>query len=166
MHVAGTTRRRRHFLLGVLFGAVLALLGMAVAEIGFSKREEPLYLRIADDNFDEMFDPQFKPETGPTSARLIRSCGIGAFTTDNMIPDHTGSSFVRIDTTPRARLNCLIGEARAHSMSLAITRGLDTTEINCLPGWPTRFQPFDPVEYEACRGKNPEPLFEEAHPAR
>lgn len=164
MSDAGPAHGRRHLLWGVLLGAVLALLGMAVAEIRFSSREEPLYLRIADDNFDEISGAQIRAEDGPTSVRLIRSCGIDAFTVDSMIPDHVGSSFVRIDTTPEARLNCLIGEARTHSMSLAITRGQNTTEINCLPGWPTRFRHFDPTDYEACRGKNPEPVFEEAHP--
>ncbi|WP_143043502.1 hypothetical protein [Sphingopyxis sp. YR583] len=154
---------RRSFLWGTALGAALALVGAAIASVWFKDRPEPLYLRIADDNFDEIFAHSSKDEDGPTSVRLIRSCGIDAFTTDSTIPDHAGSSFVRIDTTPPANLNCLIGEARSHSMSLALARGLDTTTITCLPGWPTRFRNDPPVEYEACRGKNPQPIFEEQH---
>ena len=156
---------RRSFLPGVALGAALALSSVAIVSIWGSARTEPLYLRIADDNFGETLAPGSKNEHGPTSVRLIRSCGINAFTTDLTIPDHAGSSFVRIDTTPPANLNCLIGEARAHSMSLALARGADTTTIACLPGWPTRFRNDPPVEYEACRGKNPRPIFEEQHGA-
>lgn len=154
---------RRSFLVGVTLGAALALGGVAIARFWMSDRPEPLYLRIADDNFGETLAPGSKDEHGPTSVRLIRSCGIDAFTTDSMNPDHAGSSFVRIDTTPPANLNCLIGEARAHSMSLALARGVDTTTIACLPGWPTRFRNDPPSEYELCRGKNPQPIFEEQH---
>lgn len=154
---------RRSFLVGVALGAALALGGVATARFWMSDRPEPIYLRIADDNFGETLAPGSKDEHGPTSVRLILSCGIDAFKTDLMIPDHTGSSFVRIDTTPPANLNCLIGEARAHSMSLALVRGVDRTTIACLPGWPTRFRNDPPVEYEACRGKNPQPIFEEKH---
>lgn len=155
---------RRSFLWGMLLGAALALAGAAIASVWVRDRPAPLYLRIADDNYHETIDnPEFDAKDGLTSTRLIRSCGIKAFTIDSMIPDHTGSSFVRIDTTPMANLNCLIGEARVHSMSLAITRGLDTTEMVCLPGWPTRFRDDPPVEYQACGGRNPEPIFREPH---
>lgn len=155
---------RRSFLGGIALGAVLALGSVMVAGIWLKDQPEPLYLRIADDNFHETFDaenPEFKPEHGPTSVRLIRGCKIAAFTTDNMGLDHTGSSFVRIDSTPKANLNCLIGEARSHSMSLAITRGLDTTAIECFPGWPTRFRDDPPAE--SCPAGNPAPIFREPH---
>ena len=155
---------QRSFLWGLALGATLALGGVAVARVWIKDRPEPLYLRIADDNFHETFDtenPEFQPEDGPTSMRLIRGCKIATFMIDTRGLDHTGSSFVRIDSTPKAKLNCLIGEARAHSMSLAITRGLDTTEIVCVPGWPTRFRDDPPAE--PCPRGNPDPIFRERH---
>ena len=153
---------RRSFLWGTALGAALALAGAAIASVWIKDRPEPLYLRISDDNYHETFEnPEFEAKDGLTSARLIRSCGIKAFTIDSMQVDHTGSSFVRIDSTPAAKLNCLIGEARARSMSLAITRGMDTNEIMCLPGWPTRFRNDPPAE--SCPGGNPDPIFREPH---
>jgi len=153
---------RRSLLWGMILGAALALAGAAFASIWLRDRPVPLYLRISDDNYHETFEnPEFEAKDGLTSARLIRSCGIKAFTIDSMQLDHTGSSFIRIDSTPVANLNCLIGEARAHSMSLAITRGMDTGEMMCLPGWPTRFRDDPPAE--SCPDGNPEPIFREPH---
>ena len=153
---------RRSFLVGIALGAALVLSSVTIANLWIGDRTEPLYLRIADDNFDETLAPDFKDEDGPTSPRLVRSCGIDAFTTDLSVPDHGGSSFVRIDMTTTANLNCLIGEARAHRMSLAITRGQDMIEIECLPGWPTRFK--DDLPTEACPNGNIQPIFREPHP--
>src|SRR5690606_39906727 len=131
---------RRSFLAGMLLGSALALASALGAQAWSASREEPLYLRIADDDYDDLSLSDRKAEDGPTSARLIRACGVEKFSLDLAIPDHAGSAFVEIDSTPRPRLNCLIGEARIHGLSLAVVRGLDTAAFECLPGWPSRFR--------------------------
>ncbi|KQZ64838.1 hypothetical protein EEB18_016390 [Sphingopyxis sp. OPL5] len=145
-------------LVGIAIGAMLALAGVAVAAVWIAPRTEPTYLRIADDDIDHLLSSDHEPEDGPTSARLIRHCGIDAFTLDLAIPDHAGSAFVNLEKTPRARLNCLIGEARIHGLSLAIVDGEDTASFECLPGWPSRFQRFDPADYGFCPKGEPNPV--------
>ena len=149
---------RRSLLVGVAGGAALALGSVAAASIWLKEEPQALYLRIADDNFDYMLAPGHEPEDGPTSARLIRHCGIDAFTLDLASPDHAGSAFVNLEKTPRARLNCLIGEARIHGLSLAIVDGEDTASFECLPGWPSRFQRFNPADYGFCPNGEPNPV--------
>lgn len=94
------------------------------------------------------------------SAKLIKNCKIEKFVTDSSQPDYAGSSFVKIDGMPKANLNCLIGEARINSMSIAIVDGIDTTPTDCIGGWPTRFLREEAGGFELCRGhKNPNPVF-------
>ena len=139
-------------------GATLALASVAIATIWIRPDTDPVYLRIADDNFDLILSAGHDPEDGPTSARLIRHCGIETFNLDLAIPDHGGSAFVNLESTPRAKLNCLIGEARIHGLSLAIVDGEDTAAFECLPGWPSRFQRFDPADYGFCPKGEPNPV--------
>ncbi|MBL9071614.1 MAG: hypothetical protein JNM03_16655 [Sphingopyxis sp.] len=150
---------RRSFLWGAALGAALALGSAALATLWVRDRAQPVYLRIADDNFDEMLAADFKAEEGPTSARLIRRCGIGEFTLDLAIPDHGGSAFVKLEGTPRSKLNCLIGEARIHGLSLAIVDGENRENFECLPGWPSRFRRFDAADYGFCPDGKPNPVF-------
>lgn len=93
------------------------------------------------------------------SARLIRYCGIDRFTTINALPDYVGSSLVPLESTPEGKINCLIGEARIHALSLAIAAGPDTANFECLPGWPSRFQPFNAADYELCRDHKPDATY-------
>ena len=139
-------------------GATLALAGVAIATIWIRPDADPVYLRIADDNFDYLLGPDHGPGDGPMSARLIRHCGIETFTLDLAVPDRGGSAFVNLENTPRAKLNCLIGEARIHGLSLAIVDGEDTAAFECLPGWPSRFQRFDPADYGSCPKGEPNPV--------
>lgn len=150
---------RRAFLWGLALGAALVLGSTAIANAWMNGRPEPLYLRIADDNYDHLLGPDHKAEDGPTSARLIRRCGINKFTIDLPIVDHSGSAFVDLESTPRPKLNCLIGEARIHSLSLAIVDGENMTNFECLPGWPSRFQRFNPGDYQFCQNGRPNPVF-------
>lgn len=130
-----------------------------VAASWLSGEEPAQYLRIVDDNYDYILGPTYKPEGGPLSAKIIRDCKIDQFVTDSSQPDYAGSSFVKIDGMPKANLNCLIGEARLNSMSIAITDDIDTTPTDCIGGWPTRFQKKEAGNFELCRGKNPNPIF-------
>ncbi len=66
---------RRPFLFGALLGIVLTLSSVAIASVWVETKAVPLYLRIADDNFDHILGPEYKAEEGPVSARLIRHCG-------------------------------------------------------------------------------------------
>ena len=140
-------------------GAALALASVAIASIWIEPDVQPVYLRIADDNFDYLLGPDYEPEGGPTSAKLIRHCGIDNFTLDLPIPDHAGSAFVNLQTTPRAKLNCLIGEARIHGLSLAIVDGENKEHFECLSGWPSRFQRYDPGDYGFCPKGRPDAIF-------
>lgn len=154
-----TVKRRRPFLVGMLAGASLAIASAGVATL-LSEKPATQYLRVIDDNFDYILGPSHASEDGPLSPRLIRNCKIEQFVTDSAQPDYTGSSFVKIDGMPKANLNCLIGEARANSLSLAIVDGIDTTPADCIDGWPTRFQKEASGGFELCRGqKNPNPIF-------
>ncbi|MBJ7499378.1 MAG: hypothetical protein JHC57_06470 [Sphingopyxis sp.] len=146
-------------LLGALIGVVMALSSVAVATMWFGKEPERLYLRIADDNFDHILGPDYKAEDGPVSVKLIRHCGIDEFTTISALPDYAGSSLVPLDSTSEGEINCLIGEARIHALSLAIAAGPDEANFECLPGWPSRFQPFNASDYELCRGHKPDAIF-------
>ena len=101
-------------------GAALVLASAAIASMWLKEEPEVLYLRIAEDNFDYMLAPNHRDEDGPISLQLVQRCGIKAFTLDSAIPDRTGSAFVEVETTPRANLNCVIGEARLQGLSLAI----------------------------------------------
>ncbi|WOF42082.1 hypothetical protein KNJ79_12740 [Sphingopyxis indica] len=152
------TSSRRTFLVGTLIGAIFAISSMAMAS-WMSDDEPNQYLRIIDDNYDYILGPNHKPEDGPLSTKIIRNCKIEAFVTDTSQLDYAGSSFVKIDGMPKANLNCLIGEARINSMSIAITDGIDTTPTDCIGGWPTRFQKQEAGNFELCRGKNPNPIF-------
>lgn len=150
---------RRSFLMGMSVGAALTL-ASAAAAAWLSKEDASQYLRIVDDNFEYTLGPNYKPEDGPTSAKLIRDCKIEQFVTDTSQLDYAGSSFVKIDGMPKANLNCVIGEARINSMSIAIVDGIDTTPTDCIGGWPTRFQDEEAGNFELCRGgKNPNPIF-------
>lgn len=154
-----TVMNRRPFLMGMLAGAAFAIASAGAATL-LSEKQATQYLRVIDDNFDYILGPNHQPEDGPLSPRLIRNCKIEQFVTDSAQPDYTGSSFVKIDGMPKANLNCLIGEARANSLSIAIVDGIDTTPTDCIGGWPTRFQKEASVGFELCRGqKNPEPIF-------
>jgi len=149
----------RPFLIGMSAGTILAL-ASAFAVASLSKKDASQYLRIVDDNFEHILGPNYKPEDGPTSAKLIRNCKIEQFVTDTSQLDYAGSSFVKIDGTPKANLNCVIGQARINSMSIAIVDGIDTTPTDCISGWPTRFQDEEAGNFELCReGKNPNPIF-------
>ncbi len=141
---------RRTLLIGVAIGAALGLAGAAIASIWFDEKPKPLHLRIVDDNFDYILAPKHRDEDGPISPRLARHCGIDQFTVDLAVPDHAGSTFVDLEKTPRAKINCLIGEARIHGLSLAIVDGDDRSNFECLPGWPSRFQRFDRADYGFC----------------
>lgn len=145
----------RSFLWGLALGATLVLGTTAIASVWMKDRPDPLYLRIADDNYDYLLGPDHKAEDGPTSARLIRRCGINKFTIDLPMLDHSGSAFVDLESTPRPKLNCLIGEARIHSLSLAIMDGENVASFECLPGWPSRFRRFDPGDYQFCPDGRP-----------
>ena len=149
----------RSVLGGVAPGATLAIGGVLIADIWLKDQPKPLYLRIADDNFDHILGPDYRAEDGPMSARLIRHCGIDRFTTISALPDYAGSSLVPLASTPEAKINCLIGEARIHALSLAVAPGPDTANFECLPGWPSRFQPFNAADYELCRGHKPDATF-------
>ena len=150
---------RRPFLIGVLAGAALGIASIASAA-WLTKGEAPQYLRVIDDNYDHIMGPSYEPKGGPMSAKLIRDCKIEQFVTDTSQPDYSGSTFVKIDGTPKANLNCLIGEARINSMSIAIVNGIDTTPTDCIGGWPTRFKDEEAGNFELCRGgKNPNPIF-------
>ncbi|MCW0199612.1 hypothetical protein [Sphingopyxis sp.] len=150
---------RRPFLIGMLAGAALALASAATAA-WLSKEDAPQYLRIVDDNYEHILGPNYKLEDGPTSAKIIRDCKVQQFVTDTSLPDYAGSSFVKIDGIPKANLNCIIGEARINSMSIAIVDGIDLTPTDCIGGWPTRFQDEEAGNFELCRGgKNPDPIF-------
>lgn len=116
---------RRSFLIGMLTGAALAVAGAGTATL-VSKKQSSQYLRVMDDNFDHTLAPNYRADDGPLSPRLIRNCKIERFVTDSALPDHTGSSFVKIDGTAKAKLNCLIGQARANSLSIALVDGIDT----------------------------------------
>ncbi|WP_432767704.1 MAG: hypothetical protein HEQ22_09670 [Sphingopyxis sp.] len=154
-----TVKNRRLFLVGMSAGAALAIAGAGAATL-FSEKQATQYLRVIDDNFDYALGPNHASEDGPLSPRLIRNCKIEQFVTDSAQPDYTGSSFVKIDGMPKANLNCLIGEARANSLSLAIVDGIDTTPADCIDGWPTRFQKAASGGFELCRGHtNPNPIF-------
>lgn len=154
-----TIMKRRTFLLGMLAGAALGIASAGAATL-FSEKPAIQYLRVIDDNFDYILGPNHAPEDGPLSPRLIRNCKIEQFVTDSAQPDYSGSSFVKIDGMPKANLNCLIGEARANSLSFAIVDGIDTTPTDCIDGWPTRFQTESSGGFELCRGqKNPNPIF-------
>ncbi|HET6525211.1 hypothetical protein [Sphingopyxis sp.] len=151
--------KRRPFLIGMLSGVALAIASVGGATL-LSKKQAPQYLRVIDDNPHSIQGPNNEQEFGPLSARLIRNCKIERFVTDSPQPDYTGSSFVKIDGMPKAYLNCLIGEARTNSLSIAIVDGIDTTPAECIGGWPTRFQKESPGGFELCRGqKNPNPIF-------
>jgi len=150
---------RRSLLTGMLLGSALTLASALGAQAWSASREEPLYLRIADDDHDDLAQTDRKAEDSPTSARLIRACGIDKFSLDLAIPDHEGSAFVEIDSTPRPRLNCLIGEARIHGLSLAVVRGLDTAAFECLPGWPSRFRKLDAADYQFCPHGRPNEII-------
>lgn len=147
---------RRTLLMGMACGAALALASVAAARIWLKEEPRALHLRIADDNFDYVLAPGYRDDTGPISAQLVRRCGINAFTLDSAIPDRTGSTFVEIGTTPRAKLNCLIGEARLQGLSMAIVDGMDMTSFECLPGRPSRFQKAD-GNFGACPEREPDP---------
>ena len=156
---------RRPFLFGMLTGVALAIASTAIAA-WLSEDEVPQYLRVVDDNYGFILGPNYRPEDGPTSAKIIKDCKIEQFVTDTSQPDYAGSSFVKIDGMPKANLNCLIGEARLNSMSIAIVDGIDTTPTDCLGGWPTRFQEQEAGGFELCRGKNPNPIFVPTPPPR
>ncbi|MGH6650097.1 MAG: hypothetical protein ACREB7_03100 [Sphingopyxis sp.] len=149
---------RRSLLIGMACGAALALASAAIANTWLVEEPKALYLRIADDNFDYMLAPGYRDGDGPISPQLVRHCGVNRFTVDLAIPDHAGSAFVNLENTPRAQLNCLIGEARIHGLSLAIVDGEDTASFECLPGWPSRFQRFNPADYGFCPKGEPNPV--------
>lgn len=152
-------KNRRPFLTGMLAGAALAIASTGVAMF-LSGKQTPQYLRVIDDNFDYILGSNHSPEDGPLSPRLIRNCKIKQFMMDGAQVDYTGSSFVKIDGMPKANLNCLIGEARIHSLSIAIVDGINTTPTDCIGGWPTRFQKDAAESAEFCLGrKNPNPIF-------
>jgi len=155
---------RRTLLIGMASGAALALASVAVATIWLKPQSQPIYLRIADDNFDHLLGPDFEPEGAPTSAQLIRHCGIESFTLDLAVPDHAGSAFVNLETTPRAKLNCLIGEARIHGLSMAIVDGENRENFECMAGWPSRFQRYDPADYGFCPKGQPNAIFPASSP--
>ena len=157
---------RRTLLIGMVSGAALALASAAIASIWHNDKRQTLYLRIADDNFDHLLAPDHQDEDGPISAKLARRCGINKFTLDLAVPDHTGSAFVELETTPPANLNCLIGEARVHALSLAIVDGMNITSFECLPGWPSRFQKVEGGNFELCQGRNPDPIFKRDRDAK
>jgi hypothetical protein len=143
----------------MLAGAALATASVGAAAL-LSKKQAGQYLRVIDDNPYSIQGPNHEQEFGPLSARLIRNCKIEKFVTESAQPDYTGSSFVKIDGIPKAHLNCLIGEARTNSLSIAIVDGIDTTPADCIGGWPTRFQNDAAGGFELCRGqKNPNPIF-------
>ncbi len=149
---------RRPFLIGMLTGAAFAIASAGVAA-WYSGEPAAQYLRVIDDNFDHILGPNHEPKDGPLSAKLIRNCKIKRFVTDTPGLDYAGSSFVKIDGMPKANLNCLIGEARINSMSLAIVDEIDTIPTDCLGGWPTRFKNREAGDFQLCRGKNPNPIF-------
>lgn len=151
-------KNRRAFLIGTLIGAILAISATALAAL-LSEDEAPQYLRVVDDNYDYILGPDHKPEDGPLSTKIMRDCKIEQFVTDTSQLDYAGSSFVKIDGMPKANLNCVIGEARIHGMSIVIADGVDTTPTDCIGGWPTRFQKQEAGNFELCRGKNPNPIF-------
>lgn len=146
----------RSLLIGMVCGATLALASAAIASIWLNEKPEALYLRIAEDSFDYMLAPGHRDEDGPISPQLVRRCGIKEFLLDSAVPDRTGSAFVKIETTPRANLNCLIGEARLQGLSLAIVDGMDKTSFECLPGRPSRFQKED-GNFGGCPEQKPDP---------
>lgn len=157
---------RRPFLIGMLAGAASALASVA-AVASLSEDGTVQYLRVADDNYEHILGLNYKPEDGPTSAKIIRDCKIEQFVTDVSQPDYAGSSFVKIDGMPKANLNCVIGEARINSMSIAIVDGIDAIPIDCIGGWPTRFQKEEAGGFELCRGhKNPYPIFVSTPPPK
>lgn len=151
----------RAFLVGMLTGSVLAIATCSAAILWLGKGQDRLYLRVVDDNFDYILGPNYKPEKeGPAGLKLLRDCKIGSFLTDAGGNDAASSSFISLDTTPPENLNCLIGEARTHSMSIAIAKGVDNTPTDCLGGWPTRFRDFEAGDFNLCAGgKNPNPIF-------
>ncbi|WP_447755004.1 hypothetical protein [Sphingopyxis fribergensis] len=150
---------RRPFLIGILAGIALATASVGGATL-LSKKQTDQFLRVIDDNPHSIQGPNNEREFGPLSVRLIRNCKIEKFVTDSPQPDYTGSSFVKIDGMPKAQLNCLIGEARTNSLSIAIVDGIDTTPAECIGGWPTRFQNEAIGGFGLCRGqKNPNPVF-------
>jgi hypothetical protein len=154
-------RMNRKFLLGVLAGAALGISASGASTMWLRNDKEPLYLRLIDDNFDHILGPDYKPETeGPAGLKLLRDCKIMTFLTDAGGPDAASSSFISLEATPPANLNCIIGEARIHSMSIAVVRGIDTTPTDCLGGWPTRFLDREAGDFNLCvGGKNPNPIF-------
>ena len=142
----------------MVVGAALTV-ASGIAGMWLTEDKVPQYLRVADDNFEYLEGPNYNAEDGPMSAKLIRDCKIDSFTMHDPSED-SGSSFVKIDGMPKANLNCLIGEARIHSMSIAIVDGIDRTATDCLGGWPTRFQEEAETFSQFCLGsKNPNPIF-------
>ena len=65
-----------------------------------------------------------------------------------MIPDHAGSSYVSLEKTPKAQINCVVGKARVKGLTLAFVDGFDTSEIACLPGDPTAFKKPEELDPE------------------
>jgi len=157
---------RRPFLVGAFAGVAMTLSSVAIASIWIETKPDPLYLRIADDNFDHILGPNYKVEEGPLSAKLIRHCGIDRFTTISSLPDYAGSSLVALSSMTEGQRNCLIGETRTHGLSLAISSGPDESSFECLPGWPSRFQPYNASDYELCRGHKPDALFRSTRDAK
>ena len=157
-HVMARVINRRSFLIGMLTGAAFAIASAGVAA-WYPDEPETQYLRVIDDNFDYLLGPNHEPKDGTMSGKIIRDCKIENFVFDVGGMDAAASSFVKIDGMPKANLNCLIGEARINSMSIAITDGIDTTPTDCLGGWPTRFKNREAGDFQLCRGKNPNPIF-------
>jgi hypothetical protein len=152
-------RKRRPFLIGMLAGASMVIGSSGVASL-LNKKPAIQYLRVIDDNGEKVSAIKRSPEHGPLSARLIRNCKIQQFVTDTEQLDYAGSSFVKIDGMAKSNLNCLIGEARIHSLSIAIVDGIDTTPADCIEGWPTRAQKVASGGFELCpEQQNPNPIF-------
>ncbi len=151
----------RTYLVGVLTGSALGIVAWGAASLWLPNDQQPLYLRLIDDNFDHILGPDYKPETeGPAGLKLLRDCKITAFLTDAGGNDAASSSFIALDATSPEKVNCLIGEARIRSMSIAIVQGIDTTPTDCLGGWPTRFRDREAGDFNLCvGGKNPNPVF-------
>ncbi len=158
----------RAFLVGVLTGTALGISTWGVTTLWLRNDQEPLYLRLVDDNFDYLLGSNYLPEKeGPAGLKLLRDCKIETFLTDAGGNDAAPSSFVSLDATPPENVNCLIGEARIRSMSLAIVRGIDSTPTDCLGGWPTRFLDREAGDFNLCvGGKNPNPIFVPTPPVK
>ncbi|PQM26926.1 hypothetical protein CVO77_18300 [Sphingopyxis lindanitolerans] len=138
----------RSALLWMLAGALPVALAAAVVSLWPKDEPVGLYLRIVDDNVDLPADYQWE-KVGAFSSMLARKCGINRFETDSMGVDHMGSSFVPLDDASTSELDCLIGEARIHGMTIAVSRGTTPETVECLPGHPARFQPPENIDQNA-----------------